>query len=156
MPYKIFSHGARRYHDRGWQQWLCVSCSSLDSPLHHNSFLRFSQAWPAVTPIYCIFFLSINAAMNTEDILNLAIWGISLCCRHIAVWWALTWISLTGNLTPHTQTMYIHSIFGCQPFSPSVGLTLCPFKSQSDRGVGAKKCELRRGVCITLLAEHLQ
>jgi len=119
------------------------SVSSLDSPLRCNSVLDSSQVWSAATPLHCTF--SVYEGCCYRRCSNLAIRGISLHCCHIAVWRAATWIFLTGNLTLHTQTMYIHSIsVACHP-AHLLGWLFACFKSHLDRGVGAKKMWIKKG-----------
>lgn len=105
-----------RYRD-GWRRQSLRKRKvilPLDVPLHRNSFLDSSQVRSAATPLYCTFSVYECCCYGRRS--NLAIHGISLRCRHIAVWWAATWIFLTVSLTLHTQTMYIHSVLvACHP-----------------------------------------
>lgn len=117
------------------------SSSWLFSPPH--SFPDTSGAPSAMAPFYHPSSVSEGGCYERHS--DLALQGLSLRCRHRAEWRAAIWIFLTVSLSPHTQTTRIRSVLGRLPPGPSVGLILCPCKSQSDRAVGAKKLWTEKG-----------
>lgn len=71
-------------------------------------------------------------------------WHISALSSHSCVTGSYLHISDWQFDSPHPDNVHSYPL-GCLPPSPSVGLTLRPFKSQSDRGVGAKKMWIEKG-----------